>query len=241
MSTQLAGTFRQKRVLVDSQKTVQGNDVRLKGGVTTDFPATGDKVMPAAAVVVKKTADGLYYLANDAANGDRNTAAVVTSLEKPDNDWKDKVLTWTLSLPSGAVEEGTVTASGGDENSIAAWVTLLMLDAAFASRFVASDSGAGDLLVITTLAKGRVALKISMDLDTAYATDDGASSSDTDEGVEADYRVTNEQRSLVSVGGASRDSDPVPTYLAGHFDESELTGLTAEAKAVLMGRGSLFG
>lgn len=237
---ELIGQIRHKAGLIDSQKTVQGNDVKLKGGVETDFPADGDKVMPPFAVVVKKTADGLYYLANDAANGDRNTAAVVTSAEKPDADWKDKTLTWTLHLPSGAVEEGTVLLGNADD-TIAEVITALHADYAFASRFVASDSGAGDLLVVTTKAKGRVALKLSMDLDTAYATDDGASSSATDEGAEADYRVTAEQRSLVGIGGAARDSDPVPTYKAGHFDESELTGLTLEAKAVLMGRGSIFG
>lgn len=240
MATELAGMLRHTKFLVDGQKTVQGNDVRLKGGVTTDFPQTGGKVMPAGAVVVKKTADGLYYLADDAANGDRNTAAVVTSAEKPDADWKDKVLSWEVSLPSGLKVSGTVTASGSDDDTIAEWVSLLNTDPGFAAYLVASDSGADDLLVITTRATGRVAVYVSIDLDTAYATDDGSSSSASDEGTEADYRVTCEQRSLVGMDGASRNSDAVPTLRAGNFDESELTGLTLEAKAVLMGRGSLF-
>lgn len=237
---ELIGQLRHKKHLIDDQKKVQGNDIRLKGGVETDFPADGDKVMPAGAVVVKKTADGLYYLANDAANGDRNTPAIVTSAEKPDADWKDKTITWTLFHPDGSVEEGSVLLDN-DDDTIAEVIAALEANVEFDARFTATDSGAGDLLVITTRKKGRVGLKVSIDLDTALATDDGATSSDEGEGAEADYRVVNEQRSLVSIGGAARDSDPVPTLLAGHFDESELTGLTLEAKAVLMGRGALFG
>ena len=237
MATELIGTFRHKAFLLSDSAKIGAGEVKLKGGVTTDFPATGDKVMPAGAVVVKKTADGLYYLANDASNGDRNTAAEVRSAEAPDADWKDKTLTWTVYYPDGTIVEGSVAASGGDDDTVGEWVTLLNADAAFAAHLTAS---ADTELVVATKAKGRVGLKLSLDLDTGYATDDGSSSSDTDEGTEADYRVVMEQRSLVSLTGASRDSDPTPTLLAGHFDESELAGLTDEAKAVLIGRGSIF-
>lgn len=235
MATELVGTFRHKAFELSSARSVPGNDVKLKGGVTTNFPATGDKVMPAGAVVVKKTADGLYYLADDGVNGDRNAAAAIESLEKPDADWKEKTITWAVTYPNGVTVGGDVTLGTADD-SIAEVVTALNADSAFHAHCVASDSGAGDLLVITTRAKGNVTLAVSSDLATAYG--DGVTL--TDEGTEADYRVVAEQRSLVSAGGASRDSDPVPTLLAGHFDESELTGLTDEAKATLLARGSLF-
>jgi hypothetical protein len=242
MATSLYGQLRHKAFLLSDAAKIQGNDIRLAGNVTTDFPATGGKVMPAGAVVVRETTGGLYFLANDATadHGERNTAAVVTSLEKPDADWKDKTLTWTLSLPDGTTETGTVVASGADDDTIAEWVTLCNADIAFGSRMVASDSGAGDLLVVTTLMKGRVHLLLSMDLDTAYASDDGSTSSDEDEGTEADYRVLLDQQSTIDLNGASRTSDQAASLLAGHFDESELYGITAEAKAVLMGRGSIF-
>lgn len=241
MATELYGQFSHKKHLIDGQLSVQGNDVRLKGGVTTDFPVTDGKVMPAGAVVVRKTADGLYYLANDGANGDRNTAASVASIEAPDADWKDKTLTWEVTYPDGTSFAGEVPASGNDDDTIAEWVALLNADPGFGGHLVASDSGAGDLLVITTRAKGEVHLSVSMDLDTAFESDDGGTSSDEDDGTEADYRVTDQQRSLINMNGASRDSDPVPTLLRGHFDESELTGLTDEAKSVLKRRGSIFG
>lgn len=236
MATELYGQLRHAApFLLSDARKVQGNDVRLKGGVTTDFPATGEKVMPAGAVVVKKTADGLYYLADDGVNGDRNTAAAIDSLEKPDADWKSKSITWAVTYPDGKAFGGTVTL-GADDDSIAEVVTALNGDAAFAAHLVASDAGASDLLTITTVAKGKVHLALSSDLATVYG--DGVTLED--EGAEADYRVTYEQRDLTKPGGAARDSSFVPTLLAGHFDESSLVGLTVEAKAVLMSRGSLF-
>lgn len=236
MATELAGQYRRKAFLIDGQFSKQGADIRLKGGVTTDFPTTGDKIMPPGAVVVLKTSDGLYYLANDTSNGDRNTAAAISSLEKPDADWKSKTITWAVSYPDGSVFSGTVAAGTGDD-TVAEFVTLLNSDEDFAAHLVASDAGATDLLTITTLAKGRVGLSLSCDLSTVYG--DGVTL--TDYGAEADYRVISEQRDLTAIGGATRDSDTVPTFLAGHFDESELTGLTPEARGVLISRGSIFG
>lgn len=235
MATELYGQLRHAApFLLSDARKVQGNDVRLKGGVTTNFPATGEKVMPAGAVVVKKTADGLYYLADDGVNGDRNTAAAIDSLEKPDADWKSKSITWAVTYPDGKVFTDAV-ALGADDDTIAEVVTALNANVAFRAHLIASDSGAADLLTITTVAKGRVHLALSSDLATVYG--DGVTLED--EGTEADYRVTYEQRDLTKVGGAARNSSFVPTLLAGHFQASALTGLTAEARAVLESRGSI--
>lgn len=235
MATELVGYLRHNTFLLSDARKVQGGSVRLKGGVTTNWPTTGGKVMPAGAVVVKKTADGLYYLANDAVNGDRNAAASVESLEKPDSDWQSKTITWTVTYPDGKVFGDTV-ALGATDDSIAEVVAALNGDPSFRAHLVASDSGADDLLVITTVAKGNVHLHVTSDLESAFGEDG-------QEGVgsEADYRVVYEQRDLVGLNGAARDSDLTPTLLAGHFDESKLVGLTSEARAVLESRGSIFG
>lgn len=235
MATELIGTFRHKAFLLSDAKKVLGGEVRLKGGVQTDYPASGDKVMPAGAVVVKKTSDGLYYLATDGSNGDRNAAAAISSLEKPDGDWKSKSITWAVTYPNG-LTVGDTFAFASDMETIAAAVAALNADPAFSAHLTASDAGASDLLTITTKAKGKVHLALSSDLATIYG--DGVTLED--EGTEADYRVITEQRSLVSMTGAARDSDPVPGLKAGHFDESELTGLSDEAKYTLIGRGSIF-
>lgn len=229
--------------LIDSSRTMPGNDVVVAGGQVTDYPATGGKRLPPGAVVVLESGDGMYYLADGAdgaAAGDINTPAVVTSAEDPDADWKDKILTWTIYPQTGLPISGTVAGSGNDDDTIAEWVALLNADPGFAAHLVASDSGAADLLVVTTRAKGKVKLRLSMDLDTAYATDDGASSSDEASGTEADYRVVCAHRDLVDVAGASFNSHPVPTITAGRFKTSELTHLSNEARAVLEGRGSTF-
>jgi hypothetical protein len=192
---------------------------------------------------VKESGDGLYYLAdaaNDGAHGDRNAGAVVTSVEAPDADWKDKTLSWEVRYKDGTIVTGSVTAAGADDDTIAEWVTLLNADPAFAAHLIASDSGGDNFLVITTRAKGKIGLYVSLDLDTGFDDDDGASSSDEAEGTEADYRVVLQHCDLQDINGDAAASKPVATLLRGKFKESELSHLTDEAKAVLQGRGSFF-
>lgn len=220
--------------LVDGQLTIQGNDVVVAGGQTTNYPATGGKQLAPGTVVVKESGDGLYYLADGAdgaSAGDLNAAAVVDSLEAPDADWKSKTITWTITYPDGLVATGTV-AGGGSDETVGAFVTALNADASFRNHLIASDA---TVLRITSLVKGNVRLHVTSNLSTAY----GASGVE-DDGAEADYRVVAQHGSLVDLSGASRNSDPVATLTRGKFRESELRNLSNEARAVLLGRGSLF-
>lgn len=231
--------FNHKAILLDGTKAQQGNDIRLKGGITTDYPESGSKVAPEGMMVVKKTSDGLYYPADDTANSvDRNAGAAVTSAEDPDGDWADKLLTWTIYHKDGTVTTGTVQAAGGDETSAAAWVTALEADTLFDGNLTAVDSSGA--LVITTREKGKVRLRVQLDLSTAYGTVSGSDSYTDAVGTEADYRVITKQRDLVGLGGASRDSDPTPNLLAGRFDLSELANTHPEGIAVMQGRDSSF-
>lgn len=235
-----------KAFLVDGSRTKQGSDIPIAGNQTTNYPASGGKRIPEGCLVVKESGDGLYYLADGAdgaSAGDINTAAVITSAEAPDAGWKSMSLTWNLYLPDGTNVSGTVALGGSDE-TIAAVVTALNADNGFNAHLVASDAGASDLLVITSRAKGRVRLRVLADLDTAFATDNGSTSSDEASGAEADYRVVTKQCDTVDLDGASFVS-VVPSLTAGRFDESEMWGGAAatvpnEAKAVLIGRGSTF-
>lgn len=234
--------------LADGQRTVQGNDVCLAGNQTTNYPASGGKRVPEGCVVVKETGDGLYYLASGAdgaSAGDINTAAIVTSDEKPDGDWASKTFTWTLRV-GGMTFGGTIVAGGADD-TIAEFVTLFNANAGFAQHAVASDSGAADLLVCTTRAKGDVTLTISEDVTghTAFGAAAASASGTTASGAQADYRVVTRETDTVDTAGVSRISDPVPTLTAGSFVTSEMWGGTsatipAEAKAVLIARGSTF-
>lgn len=231
-------SLRHPAFLVDEQLSVAGNDVRIAGSQTTDATPT-TRVEPGT-VVVKESGDGLYYLA-DAADGvsagDINTVALVSSAEAPDGDWASKVVTWSVFYADGSSYTGTVTAAAGDD-TVAEFVTLLNADAAFANHLVAA---ANTVLEIRSRAKGRVTVRISVNLTTAYGTVSGSSSYTEASGTEADYRVVTRHVDLVDAQGtALTASQPVATLLAGKFRESALSNLSNEAKAVLMGRGSLF-
>lgn len=241
-------TVSHRAFLIDGQRTLQGNDVVIAGGQTTNHPSSGGKRIPEGAVVVKETGDGMYYLADaadGAAAGDINTAAVVTSDEKPDSDWASKTFTWVYR-ERGQTFSGTIVAAGGDD-TIGEFVTLFNADAGFAQIAVASDAGASDLLVCTTRAKGDVTLTISenITLHTGFGNALGAAAGTSASGAQADYRVVTREVDLVDTAGVSRNTDPVATLKAGRFDESEMWGgstatVPSEAKAVLISNGSTF-
>lgn len=221
-----------KAFLIDGSRTIQGRDVTLAGNQTTNYPASGGKRVAEGTVVVKKTGDGLYYLADDGSNGDRNAAATVASLEAADTDWDGATYTITITYPDGTVVEKALTAAGTDD-STSEMVTLINSDQTLEGHVVASGND-GQVLTITTVRKGNVHLKVTSSLSTAF----GASGQE-DDGVEADYRVVTRLADTTDLAGSSY-APVVPTLLAGAFDESELSNLTDEAKAVLLGRGSSF-
>lgn len=224
-----------KAYLVNGSRTIQGSDVTLAGNQTTDYPDTGGKRAPEGMVVVKESGDGLYYAAdaaNDGAHGDRNAAASVASLEAADTDWDGATYTITVTYPDGTVVEKTLTAAGTDD-STSEMVTLINSDQTLEGHVVASGND-GQVLTITTVRKGNVHLKVTSSLATAF----GANGQE-DDGVQADYRVITRQADTVDLAGASY-APVVPTLIAGAFDESELSNLTDEAKAVLLGNGSSF-
>lgn len=227
MATELFGQLRHKKHLVSDQRKVQGTDVRLKGGVTTNWPKTGGKVAPAGYVVVKKTADKLYYAADDAVNGDRNAAPSITSVGHVDGNGVIKIVG-----SNGEISVTTATGTGTEANN----VTDLNADAAFKAHYVASVVGTD--IKIEARKKGE---REWFYIDAATRDGCGFSEGEANKvrGTTADYRVIDAQRSLIDMDGAARDSDPVPALLAGHFKESELTGLTQEAKNVLLERGSI--
>lgn len=224
-----------KAYLVNGYRTIQGGDITLAGNQTTDYPDTGGKRAPEGMVVVKETGDGLYYpadAANDGAHGDRNAAAVVASLEAADTDWDGTTITIEITYPDGTVISDDVLLAGTDD-STSEVVTLINGRQKLEGHVVASGND-GQVLTLTTVKKGNVHLKVTSDLATAY----GANGVE-DDGVQADYRVITRQADTVDLDGASY-TPVVPSLIAGAFDESELSNLTNEAKAVLLGNGSSF-
>jgi len=207
----------------------------VKGGVgvldagNTDAGSTPATRFRPGNVVALRTSTGRFVAAND-ANGDRNTAASVTSDEKPDADWQSKTLTVTSS------EGDVVVVLGGADDTIAEVVTAVNAAAAALNiPIVAADSGAADLLVLSTTRKGAGTwIKVTSDLATAF----GAAGKE-DSGSDADYRVTEEHADLIDENGTAVHAR-CATSRAGHYDKSELINLTGEALDVLSRRGSVF-
>ena len=225
--------------LIDSSRSKPGSDVVVAGGQTTNYPATGNKRIRAGAAVVKESGDGLYYLASGAdgaSAGDINTVALVSSAEAPDGDWASKVVTWSVFYPDGSVVSDTVTLGAGDD-TVAELVTALHANVNFRNHLLAT---ANTILEIRSLVKDAVRVRISVNLTTAYGTVSGSSSYTDGTGTQADYRVITQDRDLIDVNGTSAPSHPVSTLMAGRFDESEMSHLSNEARAVLQGRGSTF-
>ena len=88
---------------------------------------------------------------------------------------------------------------------------------------------------VTALEPGaHIGIKVTSSLADAF----GASGTEA-RGTDGDYQVTTEYCDQVGPLGAASHAS-VHTVGCGHFDESNLIGLTADAKRVLLARGSRF-
>lgn len=178
-------------------------------------------------VVALRTSTGRYVEAND-ANGDRCTSPAKTSSGHTDGNGVIEVVG-----NHGSISVTTSTGTGTEANN----ATDLNANAAFAAHYVAT-SGGGEL---TITARGKGADEWFY---IAAASRDGAGFSEGESngvaGTDADYRVTRDLGILADADGTAVH-DEVQAYRAGYFDESQLINLTAEARAVLSRRGSIFG
>lgn len=211
--------------LVDGQLTVQGSDVLIASGQTSGITPTHR--IPPGSVVVKKTADGKYYLADDAANGDRNSAPTITS-----SGHADTLGALVIVGNHGTISVTTSTGTGTEAEN----VTDLNADTAFAAHYVAS-SGAGEL----TIAARAGGAEEWFYIDATSADGFGLAEGDANkvEGADADYRVTAFHADTKDLEGTNIDA-LAANLTRGKFRESELSNLTGEAKAVLLRRGSEF-
>lgn len=216
------------KILIDGVGARNGADVIVASG-QTDSGSSPTTRIRAGRVLVKRTATGKYELASS-ATGDRCTPPVVTAAEAADGDWAST----TIKLKRNGAEVVTVTLGAGD-NTTNLVVTALNADAEFRANAIASASG-GRVVVTGLVGGSGEAIEIVASLATAF----GTAGTDSDAGEDADYRVLTDPVDLVSPTGAASDALG-SNLVAGHFDESELLGLTAEAKVVLSRRGSRFG
>lgn len=219
-------TFSDRVIILNPGLELQGPDVVLSSD-NTDAGSTPTYLFRKGNVVVLRTSTGEYVEAND-ANGDRNAAAAITTSGHSDGNGDIVVVG-----KHGTISVTTSTGSGTEANN----ATDLNADAAFAAHYVAS-SAAGEL----TITSRNVGEDEWFYIDTSTMATAGFAEGVGNgvQGTTADYRITAADASLQNALGTARDQ-PVANFVRGWFDESNLINLTAEARAVFVQRGSLFG
>lgn len=214
----------------------RGQNATLTSGMTSSTASPTSRIPPGM-VIVKRTSTGKFLPATD-ANGDRNSAAVVTSLIAGGATTASK----TISLYVKGRLIVTVTLGAGDDTT-SEIVTALNANATFAAYAVASGAD-GSPLVVTSLEKGSdVVMKLTSNLTTLF----GANGTDAS-GADADYRIVKSYADMLDAFGSAQEPS-VETWIAGVFSASAIAAavdgsgnstLTGEAKAVLTRLGCKF-
>lgn len=218
-------TITGRRVLVDGQVDPRVSSVTLDSG-NTDAGATPTHRIRPGSVVVRRASTGRYVEAND-TNGDRCTAASITSSGHTDGNGVIKIVG-----NHGTFSVTTTTGTGTEANN----ATDLNANADFAAHYTAS-SATGELTIASNAVGKQEWFYVHSDTMANASFSEGETSGVA--GEDADYRVTLEHVDLKDEEGTAIHAD-VPVAWAGHFDASNLLLLTAEARAVLAKRGSKF-
>ena len=194
----------------------------------TDSGSSPTSMFRAGNVIVLRTSTGRYVEAND-ANGDSNGVATITSSGHSDGNGAI-----ALSLKGGTVISVTTTTGSGTEANHA---TDLNAAEEFAALFVASS--AGGELTITSRAAG-ADVYFHMDSTTLATAGFAEGAANGVNGTDAEYLVTEGTVSLIDSGGTAAHAECEASW-AGDYVSGNLTNLSAEAKAVLLRRGSRIG
>jgi hypothetical protein len=179
-------------------------------------------------VVVLRTSTGRYVEAND-SNGDSNGVATITSSGHSDANGAI-----ALSLKGGTVISVTTTTGSGTEANHA---TDLNAAEEFAALFVASSAG-GELTITSRDAGADVYFHVDSTTIATVGFAEGAANGVN--GTDAEYLVTEGTVSLIDSGGTAAHAEAEASW-AGDYVSGNLTNLSAEAKAVLLRRGSRIG
>ena len=208
--------------LVDGSRSIQAKDVVFSSGQTSAL--TPDHRHPPGTVLGYRTSTGEYELA-DSGNVRVNAPAFVDALETADGDWASAVITTTVNGIAHAVTLGAA------DDTDAEVVTALNADAGFASVAFAS--------VVASVVRVQChSLDDLLTVVSDLATTHGAAAIEA-LAVYGIYRVTTSFCDLKDINGTATDA-LAPVLEAGHFDASELSSLTNDARVALLAQGSKF-
>jgi hypothetical protein len=250
--SQLPGITRARRpkrmALADTQvgSFQKGDPITIKAGTTATGYTGSDgqrtTILPPGTVLIKESGGTDFVNADDYANADPGSLAVVDSAEAPDADW----VSGTFKIFRNGVLIYT-QAAGAADDTLAEFLTLLNTTNPM-PNLVASDSGGGLLRITDQIGAGD-AIRVEYTLATAYGTAGGSGSFAEDEGTVPDVRVLAEEVDMLDSAGAARTGSTAVSgdnYLFGHFRTADLYTdgtrgtIPASAKAILAERGSYF-
>lgn len=215
-----------REVMVDNAIDPQADSITLDSG-NTDSGSTPTHRFRPGNVVIKRTSTGRFVEAND-ANADDLGFPSITSSGHSDANGAIK-----LVGNHGTISVTTTTGTGTEANH----ATDLNADADFAAYYEASSAG-GELTITARNGGAEEWFYIHTDTIATAGFSEGEDNGVT--GTTPDVRVTLGYADLQDEEGTAVHAD-VLAARRGHFDESQLINLTAEAKATLASRGSIFG
>lgn len=213
------------RVLIDDSIDPEGDSITLDSG-NVDAGQTPTSLFGPGNVVIKRASTGRYVEANDANADDLGFPSITTS------GHGDATADIVLVGNHGTISVTVSTGTGTEANC----ATDLNADDDFKPHYKASSSG-GELTITARNAGPEEWFYMDATTSDTYGFAEGEANAV--QGTLPDVRVTADYADL-EVNGAAAHAE-VRAYRRGHFDESALTNLTAKAKAILAGRGSIFG
>jgi hypothetical protein len=212
--------------LLDGQGApVRGKDVLMASGQTSGI--TPNHRHPPGTVLVLRTGTGKYELATS-ANVDTMGVATITTSGHADGNGVIK-----LVGNHGTISVTTTTGSGTEANN----ATDLNGDSDFAAHYEASSAD-GELTIASRNVGRDEWFYMHADTMATAAFSEGVANGV--QGTDPDVRVTSDYAELKDIDGTAQDY-LVANLTRGNFDESNLSSLTKEAKAVLLRGGSTFG
>jgi hypothetical protein len=216
-----------RRVLLTPNLSEGWHRTVISEATNVDAGSSPTTLLRPGNVLLRDAATGKHF--DDADSGDASAPASVTALQTADANWASKSVE---VYKNGALV--TTVALGGADDTDAEVVAALNGNAPFRANFLASVDAAR-VKVQALEAGSHVAIKVVMPALAAAFSASGTEGRGTD----GDYAVTVEYANQLTPLGTAADVK-VHAVGRGHFDESNLIGLTADAKSVLLRRGSRF-
>lgn len=226
-----------RRIFMDGGDLSRGAEIAVTV-LSTTVDSGGDPrttILRPGNVLCKISGTGKYTEANDSQVTETVHASVTgTVSDASSNAGFGKTFKWKYKDgPEQTITMGSTTASHDTNAEI---VALLNADPDFSADLIAEESG--NFVKISARRAGSMEyFKVTAGTLNAVL---GFVDDTEHKGTDGDYIVLRDYLDMFDAGGVASDQHGVTVVRKGHFDESELINLTADARRILTQRGSLF-